>query len=150
MIAQRGTRLSVPQSVTVAAAEPAIFTTDASGKGQGHIYVYVSATEQVLAEPGRPAKAGDVLIIYCAGLGAVVPAIDAGVAVDRLTQTMNPVGVTIADVHSNVLFSGLTPTFTGLYQVNVVVPDGIAPGDTVPVVLSVAGVSGPPVTIAVR
>jgi uncharacterized protein (TIGR03437 family) len=150
LIAQRGTRLSVPQSVTVAAAEPAIFTTDSSGQGQGHIYDYVSATDQPLAGPAHPAKAGDVLIIYCAGLGAVVPAIDAGVAVDRLTQTINPVGVTIGGVPSNVLFSGLTPNFTGLYQVNVMVPAGLSPGDGVPVVLSVAGVSSPPATISVQ
>jgi uncharacterized protein (TIGR03437 family) len=150
LIAQRGTRLSVPQSVTVAAAEPAIFTTDSSGQGQGHIYDYVSATDQPLAGPAHPAKAGDVLIIYCAGLGAVVPSIDAGVAVDRMTQTLNPVGVTIGGVPSTVLFSGLTPNFTGLYQVNVMVPAGLSPGDGVPVILSLAGVSSPPVTISVQ
>jgi uncharacterized protein (TIGR03437 family) len=150
LIAERGTRLSVPQSVTVAAAEPAIFTTDSSGQGQGHIYDYVSAAEQPLAGPAHPAKAGDVLIIYCAGLGAVVPAIDAGVAVDRMTTTVNPVGITIGGVPSNVLFSGLTPNFTGLYQVNVMMPAGLSPGDGVPVVLSVAGVASPPVTISVQ
>ncbi|MGO9129961.1 MAG: hypothetical protein ACLQIS_09545 [Bryobacteraceae bacterium] len=37
-----------------------------------------------------------------------------------------------------------------MYQVNVAVPAGIATGDAVPVVLSVAGQSSPPVTIAVR
>ena len=80
----------------------------------------------------------------------MVPAIDAGVAVDRLTTTVNPVGVTIGGVPSNVLFSGLTPNFTGLYQVNVMVPAGLSPGDGVPVILSVAGVSSPPVTISVQ
>jgi uncharacterized protein (TIGR03437 family) len=150
LIAQTGTRLSVPQSVTVAAAEPAVFTTDSSGQGQGQIYIYVSATEQDLAGAGHPAKAGDVVTIYCAGLGAVTPSIDAGVAVDRLIQTVNPVGVTIAGVPANVQFAGLTPNFTGLYQVNAVVPDGLAPGDALQVVLSVAGVSSPAVTMAVR
>ncbi len=150
LIAQRGTRLSVPQSVTVAPAEPAIFTTDSSGKGQGHIHVYVSATDQPLADSGHPAKVGDVLIMYCAGLGAVVPAIDAGVIVDRLTKTMNPVGVTIGGVPAIVQFSGLTPGFTGLYQLNVVVPGGVPGGDGVPVVLSVAGVSSAPVTMSVQ
>jgi uncharacterized protein (TIGR03437 family) len=80
----------------------------------------------------------------------VTPSIGAGVAVDRLIQTANPVGVTIAGVPANVQFAGLTPNFTGLYQVNVVVPDGLAPGDALPVVLSVARVSSPPVTMAVR
>jgi uncharacterized protein (TIGR03437 family) len=63
---------------------------------------------------------------------------------------MNPVGLTIGGVQANVLFSGLAPNFTGLYQVNAVVPDGVVPGDALPVVLSAAGVSSPPVTMAVR
>jgi uncharacterized protein (TIGR03437 family) len=45
----------------------------------------------------------------------------------------------------------LAPGFAvGLYQVNVVVPAGVAAGDSVPVVVSVAGQSSPPVTISVR
>jgi len=51
---------------------------------------------------------------------------------------------------AQVAFSGLTPGFAGLYQVNAVVPSGIAAGDTVPVVLSVAGQTSPAVTMAVR
>jgi uncharacterized protein (TIGR03437 family) len=150
LIAQRGTRLSLPRSVTLAPAEPAIFTTDSSGKGQGHIYVYVTAAEQDLAAPTHPAKAGDILIIYCAGLGAVTPAVDAGVAVNGLTNTVNPVGVTIGNVPATVLFSGLTSGFTGLYQLNVMVPPGVPGGDGVPVVVSVAGVSSAPVTMSVQ
>jgi uncharacterized protein (TIGR03437 family) len=149
LIAQRGTRLSLPQDVSVAAVEPAVFTTDASVNGQGHIYINVNAA-QVRADSAQPAKAGDVLTIYCEGLGAVVPAIDAGVAVNGLIKTVNPVGVTIGGVPSTVLFSGLTPGFTGLYQVNVIVPAGVAPGSAVPVVVSEASVSSPPVTIAVQ
>jgi uncharacterized protein (TIGR03437 family) len=150
LIASRGTRLSVPQQVTVAAADPAIFTADASGKGQGDIFVYASATQQILSAPGQPAKAGDLLIIYCAGLGPVDPLIDAGSAVDRLIQTANPIGLTIGGVQAQVLFSGLTGGLTGLYQINATLPDGVSPGDAVPVVLTVSNVSSPPVSMAVR
>jgi uncharacterized protein (TIGR03437 family) len=150
LIAQRGNRLSVPQSVSVAVSEPGIFTVDSSGKGQGHIYKYVDASTQILAGPETPVKAGDILIIYCAGLGPVDPPIDAGLAVTQLINTVNPVSLTIGGVMTQVLFSGLTPNFTGLYQVNAVVPEGITPGDAVPVVLAVANISGPPVTLAVH
>jgi uncharacterized protein (TIGR03437 family) len=150
LIATRGNRLSVPQSVTVVAAEPAIFSIDSSGKGQGDIFVYHSATEQILAAPGQPAQAGDILIIYCAGLGSVDPLIDAGVAVDRLIQTANPIGLTIGGVQAQVLFSGLTGGLTGLYQVNAKMPDGVNPGDAVPVVLTLGNISSPPVSMAVR
>ncbi|HEY6392213.1 MAG TPA: SBBP repeat-containing protein [Bryobacteraceae bacterium] len=150
LIAKHDRRLSVPQPVTVVAAEPAIFSTDSSGKGQGDVFVYRSATEQILAAPGQPAKAGDILIIYCAGLGFVNPPIDAGVAVDRLIQTANPIGLTIGGVQAQVLFSGLTGGLTGLYQVNAVMPAGVSPGDAVPVVLTLGNVASPPVGMAVR
>jgi uncharacterized protein (TIGR03437 family) len=38
----------------------------------------------------------------------------------------------------------------GLYQINAVVPSGIVTGDAVPVVLSIAGQTSPPVTMAVQ
>jgi uncharacterized protein (TIGR03437 family) len=147
LIVTRGNRISVPQSLTVAAAEPAIF---AGSAGQGDIFVYHSATEQVLAAPGQPAKAGDILIIYCAGLGGVDPPIDAGVAVDRLIRTMSPIGVTIGGVQAQVMFSGLAGGLTGLYQINATMPDGVTPGDAVPVVLTLGNVSSPAVSMAVR
>ena len=150
LIATRGNRLAVPQSLTVAAAEPAIFTADASGKGQGDIFIYVSAAEQVLSSPARPAKAGDILIIYCAGLGSVDPPIDAGFVVDRLIRTVTPIGLTIGGMQAQVLFSGLTGGLTGLYQVNAMMPDGVIPGDAVPVVLTMGSISSPPVSMAVR
>jgi len=51
---------------------------------------------------------------------------------------------------AQVVCSGLTPGFAGLYEVNAVVPPGILTGDTAPVVLSVAGQTSPAVTMAVR
>ena len=62
---------------------------------------------------------------------------------------MNPVSVTIGGQNAAVSFSGLTPGFPGLYQINAVVPSGVS-GDAVVVVVSVAGQSSPPVTMAVQ
>ena len=42
-------------------------------------------------------------------------------------HTTANVTVTIGGVSGPALFSGLTPTFAALYQVNVQVPSGIAP-----------------------
>ena len=63
---------------------------------------------------------------------------------------MNPVTLTIGGVNAQVQFAGLAPFFTGLYQVNAVVPNGVQPGNAVPVVLNVAGQSSTPVTMAVQ
>lgn len=73
--------------------------------------------------------------------------------VPPLSMTDNPVTVTIGDKPAEVSFSGLTPGFAGLYQINAVVPSGIVTGDEVPVVIRVAGQTSPvspPVTMAVR
>jgi len=65
-----------------------------------------------------PVRAGDFIEIYCTGLGATNPA---GLAA---TQP----AVFIGDVPLTPAYSGLAPGFVGLYQVNVQVPAGLAPG----------------------
>ena len=91
-------------------------------------------------------------MIYTTGLGDVTPAIPAGAPapLDALSPTSSPATVTIGGVDApQVLFAGLVPGFTGLYQVNVVVPSGVAPGDAVPIIITVADRPGPAVTLAV-
>lgn len=152
LVIQRGNTISVPEPVVIAEAQPAIFTADLTGKGQGYIFKATADGQLILAGPATPVTAGDVLVIYSAGLGAVDPPIDAGTAVpfSYLTRTVNRVSVSIGGVAAEVLFSGLTPGFTGLYQVNAVVPKGITPGNDVPVVLTVASQSSQEVTLAVH
>jgi adhesin/invasin len=68
----------------------------------------------------------------------------------QLSNTVNPVTVTIGGQSAQVLFGGLAPGFAGLYQVNAIVPGGIAPANDVPLMLTVAGQSSAPVTIALQ
>jgi len=143
---------SVPDLVAIAAASPAIFTVSQTGQGQGTIVFNGTAT---LADPSAPAKAGDILSIYCTGLGDVDQAVGAGQPApsDPLAHTVNKVSVTIGGVSvadQDVFFAGLSPGFAGLYQVNLRVPLGVTPGLQVPVVLTEAGQQSPPVTIAVQ
>jgi uncharacterized protein (TIGR03437 family) len=57
--------------------------------------------------------------------------------------------VTIGGLPAQVSFSGMTPGFVGLWQINVRVPD-VQPGPTVPLVVSIGGVTASTVTIAVE
>jgi uncharacterized protein (TIGR03437 family) len=146
---QRDSLLSVPEPLVIASGQPGVFTLNQSGSGQG---IIVKSDGVTLAKPGTPAAAGETVVIYCTGLGAVTPAVSTGAAAPSspLATTVNPVTVQIGGKAAAVSFSGLTPASAGLYQVNAVVPSGIATSDTVPVVLTVAGQTSPPVTMAVH
>jgi adhesin/invasin len=150
LMVQHGSALSVPQTLLVAPAQPGIFTMNEQGTGQGSI---VKSDGITIAQPGTPTHIGETVVIYCTGLGAVTPAVKEGTpapSTPPLATTVNPVTVMIGGQPASVAFAGLSPGYAGLYQVNAVVPAGITTGDTVPVTLTVAGRSSPPVTIAVE
>lgn len=150
VIASRASTLSVPQPVVVAAAAPGVFTLD--GKQGIVVDVDPSTGNQHLVDIAHPASAGHVLVIYCTGLGETDPSVATGSAapIDTLSRAVNPVTVTIGGLSADVLFAGLTPTQVGLYQVNVRLPQGVAPGSQVPLVLNAAGQLSVPVTVAVQ
>lgn len=141
LIVQRGNAISVPVPIAVFDSQPAILATAGNGVGQGHIYKVDSSGNQILADANAPATAGDTLVIYTVGLGAVSPPVAAGdpAPSNPPSQTAAPVTLTIGGQQATVSFAGLTPGSAGLYQVNAVVPSGIAPGGQVPVIVSVAG-----------
>lgn len=149
LLVKRGNALSVEERLTVAPAQPAVFTLNQQGFGQAAI---VDGLTFALADRNAPASPGGVLTAFATGLGAVNPPAPAGdVAPDSpLSVTVNPVQVFVDGIEAEVLFNGLAPRFAGLYQVNFFVPQGVTPGDAVPVVLRQAGLNSPPVTIVVR
>jgi adhesin/invasin len=141
LIVQRGNAISVPVPIAIFDSQPAILATAGNGVGQGHIYRVDVEGNQVLADTKSPARAGDIVVIYTVGLGAVTPAVKSGDAAPfaPLSKVNGATTVTIGGVQAQVQFSGLTPGFSGLYQVNAVVPAGVTPGSQVPVSVSVAG-----------
>jgi uncharacterized protein (TIGR03437 family) len=156
MVAGVGNRLSVGQDVLLAPTDPAVFSADASGLGQGDVFQVVGSSF-VLVNVANPAQAGDTVVLYAAGLGAVTVATPAGSPPPsgQYVYTSGSVTATIGGIPARVRFAGLAPGFAGVYQVNVVVPDGVVPGNSVPLVLSVSSPGAPtvsqspPVTMAI-
>ena len=103
--------------VPVRAVDPGIFFQAGTGLGA----ILVGGTGKTTIE--RAAYEGDVLEIYCTGLGALRPNPQNG-----LTETVARPRVLVGGREADVLFSGSAPGFPGLYQVNARVPGGLAAG----------------------
>jgi len=139
--------LAVPETITLAAVAPGIFTTNQQGTGQGAI---LDARGRVV-DATSPAAAGEVVQVFCTGLGLTNPRVTTGQpATGSLSTTALPVTATVGGRPATVQFAGLAPGFVGLYQVNVQVPTGVAPGSAAPLVLLENAVPSNSVTLAVR
>jgi uncharacterized protein (TIGR03437 family) len=144
---------SLPETVVVASASPAIFTQDESGQGAGVIVIYKTNGTVYETSPTQPASAGDLLLVYCDGLGPVNPASADGAPAPSsppFATTVSPVTATVGGVPAQVQFAGLAPGYIGVYQVNVTVPSGVSPGSNVPIVLTTSGFSSSPATVTIQ
>jgi uncharacterized protein (TIGR03437 family) len=124
----------------------------------GPYAIIANQAGQLVGIPSSPSKAGDVVIIYALGLGQTNPPVTSGAAAPGppnlanapATQicfgTQGPIGPPPPCI--NALFSGLTPTFVGLYQINAVLPSDLPAGPNVPMVLMVGGVNSNKVQLA--
>ncbi|MEZ5403037.1 MAG: putative Ig domain-containing protein [Bryobacteraceae bacterium] len=136
--------------VLVVPAQPGVFMANPALSRQA-IAVH-GLNPLLLADAANPIGPGEVIVIYCEGLGAVTPASTAGEAAPSgpLAVASAPVVVTIGGVNAPVSFAGLTPGFSGLYQVNATVPQGAPVGAEVPLVVTAGGQPSPATTIAIR
>ena len=155
ILVTQGQTYSQPIAIDVAAAQPAVFVDTTTSPAQGIVIAVRNVDgvqQQFEAKPASPARAGDVLVVYSAGLGPVSPAVETGAAASftALSNTTNTVQLSIGGRTVTPLFAGLAPGFVGLYQVNASVPAGTPTGNAVPVTLSVAGQTSPVVTIAIE
>jgi uncharacterized protein (TIGR03437 family) len=81
----------------------------------------------------RPAKPGDVIILYGANFGPTNPALPTGRAVTALSSLADTPSVTIGGANATVQYAGGAPNLIGTYQFNIVVPD--VPNGDQPVVV---------------
>jgi uncharacterized protein (TIGR03437 family) len=143
-----GQSITVPETITLAAVRPGIFSTNQQGNGQGAIL----NTRGALVDAGAAAAASDVVQVFATGLGATNPSVASGQlapGAEPLARVTAEVTAEIGGKPARVFFAGLAPGFVGLYQVNVEIPAGVAPGAAT-LVLRQAGVPSNTVTLAVR
>lgn len=101
-----------------------------------------------LISTSNPAVPGQAIVLYCNGLGAVTnqPADGAPASGTNISATTTTPVVTIGGQTAQVIFSGLSPGFVGLYQVNVYVPSGLSAGNQ-PITIAIGGNTSPAQTV---
>ena len=147
MVEANGIR-SNPLPITIVPSQPGIFTLNQQGTG----VVAALRQNQSAISNDNPAQAGEIITLFCTGLGAVTPAtpLDVPTPLTGLVRTANTVEVTVGGKKADVAFAGLTPGSIALYQVNVTIPAGIAASNLVPVQISINGAVSNTVTVPLR
>jgi trimeric autotransporter adhesin len=139
---------TLPVTVALASAAPAIFTLDSSGTGQ----VLAANEDGFLNGPDRPARPGSFVTLYATGEGETSPVgSDGKLAVAPLAKPLLPVTATVGGQNAFVQYAGAAlGMVAGIMQVNVQIPAGTPAGSAVPILLSVGDASSPAgVTVAV-
>ncbi|HMD48862.1 MAG TPA: hypothetical protein VKG79_07180, partial [Bryobacteraceae bacterium] len=122
-----------------AASAPGVFslTNNGGSFAPGVGPAAVTHANGSLVTKSSPAVAGETLVLYVTGLGAVSPPVADGAAApsNPLSYVVDTdIGVDIEDQNFNrytspsISFAGLAPGFAGLYQINFVVPSGVPTG----------------------
>jgi uncharacterized protein (TIGR03437 family) len=115
----RPDRLLVQLPASLAPGQPASLTVSSVNLPSAAVAMRVEAAAPAIV---AAARTGDALVLYCTGLGATDPPLREGLAATGLVRTVVQPAVTIAGAPATVFFSGLTPGFAGVYQVNVLLP----------------------------
>jgi len=147
-------------SVLIASAAPGIFTTNQAGTGQAAVV----NQDGTLNSASNPAPVGSQIVIFGTGQGQTSPAVPDGSAtpIGTLSNTVAvptsnaatclnsqpSMCVAMGSAFGDVKFSGLAPGFIGLWQINVVVPQGVS--GTVQLRVVISGTPSNTVTVAVR
>jgi len=117
--------ITLPDQLSVIPLQP---TVDALT--DGHL-VAQHGTDSSLVTASNPAKPGEALVIYLLGMGPTNPNVPSGAPAPSsplAVVTAEPT-VTVDGKSANVFFAGLTPGFSGLYQVDFIVPSDARSGD---------------------
>lgn len=139
--------------VTIAASAPAIYNIGGQAIAVNSDGTLAAAASTVPGLPTHPAKIGDPggLMILATGLGPVdQPIADGAASDDMLRNTLTQPTVLIGGVPAVVTFSGLSPQFPGVNQINVMIPAGTPTGNSVTLQIQINGtITSNPVKIAV-
>jgi uncharacterized protein (TIGR03437 family) len=142
---------SAPYSLTINATQPGLLAPPSFVVGgkqylaafHADLTTFVLPPGAIAGVAAAYAKPGETIIIYGVGFGGVSPSSVnfAGQIVGATNTLANQFSVTFGTSPGVLLYDGLAPSFVGLYQFNVTVPQ-IANSDLVPFTFSLASSLG--------
>jgi uncharacterized protein (TIGR03437 family) len=151
--------LQVPYEV---GSGPAVLSIDNNGQIAGFAFNIAPSAPGVFADsngnlvPAATASQGGVIALYATGIGELqnsliasgqTPASDTPLF--ELPMAALPLSVSVGGAPAFIQYAAISPGLVGTLQVNFTVPGSIPPGKQ-PVVITVGGVSSPPVYITVQ
>jgi uncharacterized protein (TIGR03437 family) len=139
---------SNPVQMYTGTTSPGVFTLASSGIGDGAIL----HPNNTVVNSKSPAQRAEIVSIYLSGAGTAgdAAAAGAGAPVSPLAMLEHPVEVFIGGEPAPILFQGLAPNATGLYQLNVRIPLRVNPGSAVRLDLSTVDAFNSQATIAIK
>jgi uncharacterized protein (TIGR03437 family) len=102
---------------------------------------YALPANAIAGVPSRPAHIGETVTIYGIGFGSVTGGIAAGTIVPSENSLVLPFDVRFGNTAATVSYFGLAPSYVGLYQFNVAVPN-VTANNAVPISFSLDNVKG--------
>lgn len=91
-----------------------------------------------LITPDSPAQAGEVVVLYAAGLGRTSPDTASGVAPQTAMPILSQLQILVngaALPAGSIYYAGVTPEYAGLYQINLRLPDPVAVNPDIQIVI---------------
>jgi uncharacterized protein (TIGR03437 family) len=139
---------SAPFAVTMDTVQPGLLAPSSFDIGGTQYAValfsdgvtYVLPPGAISGITSKLAQPGDTITLYGIGFGEVNQGIPPGQIAQGKTSLAAPLTISIGGVSANISYEGLAPTYVGLYQFNVVVPN-VAAG-AAPVTFTLGGVAG--------
>jgi len=124
------------QPIQIDAVSPGIFqVTDQLGA--------ILNENGTLNTPDNPARRGQVIVVFCTGLGAVTR--QGNLMISQVPATGLVQGATWP-----AAFAGLSPGFIGLYQVNLPVPVTTPPGLSLPLAIQQGNITSNTVHVSIQ
>lgn len=127
---------SDPVTVTATATKPGLLAPPAFKVGNTQYVAAFFPDATIVGDPAkipgtsRPAKPGEIIILYGIGFGPVSPNQPAGKLVTVGNAMSSTLGMRLGQIGvSRIDYKGLSPSFVGLYQFNWQVPANAPNGD---------------------